>query len=604
MPEEDNAGILSLISAIEQTDSSGVKKQKNGAFCLICQLCPPNVESAASAANIFLQSDLKSVLERVTKRRIRRDKFDSCIVCGICVSKLNSFAKLEAELLQLSEEISESFAKTNPVNKRGRKRKAENVQQQQEEKVEGVRKSVRSRRPKFAEIFVTEDVASFSDNEDKSPRVKRKTSKVHSSMATNCPHCSFSSDSGIQVERHVKKVHSDEKPFACELCGKSFFLKSNLTSHTKSHTLEKPFNCDKCEKSFKQRHSLREHVLRSHDNIKKYLCPFCQEKFSSRHLLRAHERSHTGEKGFICDECGEEFATKQALNYHQSKHSGQYAMRCQVCQRGFNNKTLFHEHTLIHTGEKPFQCDQCNKKFANRGSFWIHKKQHDNAKPYPCTFCNKKFSHSSHLAVHKRGHTGERPYKCRFCTRGFVSANHLRRHMKNHTGQLPFGCQQCSQDFKLKSQLIQHSNQEHNGIVMLQRGQEEEEEQQLGSRIVVDTSSLIQNNLDQLESSTTHYVIQDDKPEQETADTQTYRIQESAVGEDQEYTVVNISDVSAYQNEHTVIEESVTEVLSTTHNEDGTTTYMVTANTDESGGQEMAGKTVLLVRLPQGFEQQ
>merc|ERR550534_592894 len=52
-----------------------------------------------------------------------------------------------------------------------------------------------------------------------------------------------------------------------------------------------------------------------------------------------------------------------------------------------------------------------------------------------------------------------------------------------------------------------------------------------------------------------------------------------------QYTVVNISDVSAFQNAHTVIEEpkpsSTTRILSTTVNEDGTTTLTVATEPDE-----------------------
>ena len=85
----------------------------------------------------------------------------------------------------------------------------------------------------------------------------------------------------------MRKQHSEDgKAFACEHCGKSFALKSNLVIHQKTHDLDKPFGCDKCEKTYKQRNSLREHVLKSHDNISKFICVVCFEKFASRHLLK------------------------------------------------------------------------------------------------------------------------------------------------------------------------------------------------------------------------------------------------------------------------------------------------------------------------------
>ena len=56
----------------------------------------------------------------------------------------------------------------------------------------------------------------------------------------------------FQIERHLRKQHSEDgKAFACEHCGKSFALKSNLVIHQKTHDLDKPFGCDKCDKTWK-----------------------------------------------------------------------------------------------------------------------------------------------------------------------------------------------------------------------------------------------------------------------------------------------------------------------------------------------------------------
>ena len=61
------------------------------------------------------------------------------------------------------------------------------------------------------------------------------------------------------------------------------------------------------------------------------------------------------------------------------------------------------------------------------------------------------------------------------------------------------------------------------------------------------------------------------------------------------------SDVSAYQNEHTVIEDQ-NRILSTTQNEDGTTTYMVSTESGEEINQ-YDGKTVFFLRLPDNNEE-
>lgn len=99
----------------------------------------------------------------------------------------------------------------------------------------------------------------FSDRKAKF----RHEMEAHSSgMVAYCQQCDkgFFSPSGYKFHMriHESKTGISDSP-GCPTCGKFFQSNAHLLRHMRSHSQEKPFLCEKCFKSYKHKKDLLNH---------------------------------------------------------------------------------------------------------------------------------------------------------------------------------------------------------------------------------------------------------------------------------------------------------------------------------------------------------
>ncbi|KAM9306933.1 uncharacterized protein KZ484_000276 [Pholidichthys leucotaenia] len=219
------------------------------------------------------------------------------------------------------------------------------------------------------------------DVNEKALKNKSYMKKHHTVYTGEKPFASEKKCNGTsQLEQYTGK-HTGQRPFCCEICGKHFSERTNLTHHIRTHTGDKPYSCETCGKHFSQRTNLTQHI-RVHTGIKPYSCETCGKHFTQHSTLTQHMKIHTGDKPYSCETCGKHFSQRKTLTQHIRIHTGDKPYACERCDKHFSQKSALNTHMRIHTGDKPHACEGCGKHFSRRTSLTTHMRIHTGDKSY------------------------------------------------------------------------------------------------------------------------------------------------------------------------------------------------------------------------------
>ena len=154
-------------------------------------------------------------------------------------------------------------------------------------------------------------------------------------------------------------MHSEQRPFSCEQCGKTFSTSGNLNTHDLNvhHGTPKAdptLPCPHCGKSFQYMDS---HIKHVHElNSETFTCEECGKSFKSKSQVSKHMKCHLPDD------------TKQAMKEKEmEKH------KCNTCGQRFIDSTRLRWHEAAkHTGIKSFYCPHCPKSYFRSDHLKTH----------------------------------------------------------------------------------------------------------------------------------------------------------------------------------------------------------------------------------------
>ncbi|XP_005312476.2 zinc finger protein 692 isoform X4 [Chrysemys picta bellii] len=122
----------------------------------------------------------------------------------------------------------------------------------------------------------------------------KKYQHVHQKTFTcSEPSCGKSFNFKKHLKEH-EKLHSDKRDYICEYCARPFRTSSNLIIHRRIHTGEKPIQCEICGFTCRQKASLNWHMKKHDaDSFYQFSCDICGKKFEKKDNVTAHKsKSH------------------------------------------------------------------------------------------------------------------------------------------------------------------------------------------------------------------------------------------------------------------------------------------------------------------------
>ena len=166
-------------------------------------------------------------------------------------------------------------------------------------------------------------------------------------------------------------MHSGETKFCCEICSKISKTKRGFIIHQRSHTDERPYNCDNCEKSYRETSSLNQHKKIYHGKNSKIKCDVCDRIFMSTRKLENHKLTHDPIKRMA------EYKKRvsESKSFTENQKEVAYNLAKEIGIQKAASKLEMSCNTLsnwVVLKENPKKCSQCDQNFTRQAKLDKH----------------------------------------------------------------------------------------------------------------------------------------------------------------------------------------------------------------------------------------
>ncbi|XP_045783448.1 uncharacterized protein LOC123879659 [Maniola jurtina] len=177
-----------------------------------------------------------------------------------------------------------------------------------------------------SEFIIEHQKAKRNQNEFMKPSSVYKKPEVTGPLT--CEQCGLKVATLRQYHGHFRRDHPDKtrtfyptmkKKVMCELCGRFFKAQWQYVEHLRLHTNERPYSCETCGKAF-----ITNRLL-------------CQHR--SAHGIYPRKRPD-----IVCKLCGKTFANRGNLHRHMGVHSDEKRFKCEICHTAYRQKAEMKSH--------------------------------------------------------------------------------------------------------------------------------------------------------------------------------------------------------------------------------------------------------------------